>query len=155
MIKKKEGIMNSKRGFKIYRIIILALLVSSPILSNQLREICKFKGVDLPNTLLYEDLVMKKGKYDLIILRLKSNTTPIYYLQMKKGGKVLCRIEGELSDYQARGLADLMADPEVPDKPTLKLKRNPQEKVMIFKIETGKKHRGAPLVRLVFQVKYE
>ena len=147
--------MISKQGIKISQIIILVLLISSPVLSFQLKELCKFKSVDLPNRLKYEDVILEKGKYDLIVLRLKSNTTPLYYLRIKKGGDVLCRIEGDLSDYQSRGLADLMADPDVPDKPTLKLKRNPQEKVMIFTIETGKKHRMAPLVRLVFQVQYE
>jgi len=149
---KKEGALFFKQVFRSFMSIFLVLLLSSPVLTSQLKLLCTFKGVELPYRLKYQDVELEKGRYDLEAV--KKATSTDYYLRIKKGGKVLCLILGEQWDYETRGMY-LMRDPNVPDKPTLKMKRNLEEKILYITIETGRKNRMAPFARLRFKFEYE
>jgi len=141
-----------KQVFRSLMSIFLVLLLSSPVLTSQLKLLCKFKGVALPYKLKYQDAILEKGRYDLEAV--KKTTSTDYYLRIKKGGKVLHLIRGEQWDYQTRGTY-LMRDPSIPDKPTLKMKKNLEEKVFYITIETGRKNRIVPFARVRFKFEYE
>jgi hypothetical protein len=127
------------------------ILVLAASAAAQLIDIGKFKGVQVPYTLKFEDKVLEKGRYDLEAL--KNPNTPSCYLRLKKGGKVMCLVEGERLDYEAQGMSR-MTDPEIPDKPRLKMKRNTEEKVLIFMVETGRDSLF-PYLLLRFKLEYE
>lgn len=141
-----------KQVFRSFMSIFLILLLSSPVLTSQLKLLCKFKGVALPYRLKYQDEVLEKGRYDLEAV--KKTTSTDYYLRIKKGRKILFLIRGEQWDYQTRGTY-LMRDPSIPDKPTMKMKKNLEEKVFYITIETGRKNRIVPFARLRFKFEYE
>jgi hypothetical protein len=149
---KKEGALFFKQVLRSFMGIFLVLILSSPVLTSQLKLLCKFKGVALPYTLKYQGKVLEKGKYDLEAV--KKATSTDYYLRIKKRGKVLDLIQGEQWDYQTRGTY-LMRDPSIPDEPTLKMKKNLEEKVFYITIETGRKNRIVPFARLRFKFGYE
>jgi len=149
---KKEGDLFFKQVFRSFMSIFLILLLSSPVLTSQLKLLCKFKGVALPYRLKYQDEVLEKGRYDLEAV--KKTTSTDYYLRIKKGRKILFLIRGEQWDYQTRGTY-LMRDPSIPDKPTMKMKKNLEEKVFYITIETGRKNRIVPFARLRFKFEYE
>jgi hypothetical protein len=128
------------------------LVLCLPVSSTQLKLLCKFKGVQIPYTLKYRNSVLEKGKYDLEAV--KKATATDYYLRIKKGGKVIDLILGEQWDYQTRGTY-VMRDPEIPDKPTMKMRKNSAEKTFTIIVETGKKNRTAPFARLRFIFEYE
>jgi hypothetical protein len=131
-------------------VVFLILLLASPIFA-QLIDIGKFKGVEIPFRLKSQDIVLEKGIYNLEAL--KNRTTPSCYLRIKKGTKVLCLIEGERLEYEAHGMAK-MTDPNIPQKPRLKMKRNVEEKVVYFMVETGRESRF-PYLWLRFKLDYE
>ena len=132
--------------------IFLVLLLCVPVKSAQLKLLCKFRNVELPYTLKYQNKVFEKGKYDLEAV--KKATSTDYYLRIKRRGKVLDLILGEQWDYQTRGMY-VMRDPNIPDKPTMKMKKDSAEKIFTIIIETGKKNRTAPFARLRFKFEYE
>lgn len=144
--------MFSKQGLRNFLKIFLVLSLSSLVFTGQLKLLCKFIGVELPYRLKYKDVVFEKGKYNLEAV--KDRNAPSYYLKIKKGRKVLCLIRGEQLAYTSHGMAK-PHDPNIPDKPTLKIKKNLEEKVIYFTIETGKKNRMAPYQKLRFKMEYE
>jgi len=101
----------------------------------QLIDLCQFKGVQISYRLKYQDSIIEKGTYD--IEALKNPNTPMIYLRIKKGKKLFCLAEGERLQYEGIGM-DQMANPKIPDKPTLKIKRDPIRKKFFFFVETGK-----------------
>ena len=112
-----------KRNLAIFLSILLILFLSSPSFA-QLQELHEFKGVKIPWTLKYEDIVIEKGKCDLIFLRHGTNTR-LFYLKIKKRGKTICLIpKGERVKYKDQGnLIALENDPDIPKKmPNYKLK---------------------------------
>jgi len=129
-------------------LMILALIAPA---AAQLIDIGKFKGVQIPYTLKFEDKVLEKGTYDLEAL--KNPTTPSCYLRFKKGGKIICLVEGEKLDYEAHGMSR-MSDVEIPNQPRLKMKKNAEEKLLIFTVETGRSSRF-PFLLLKFNLEYE
>ena len=140
--------MFSKQGFRNFLKIVLILSLSSLVFTAGLKLLCKFTGVELPYRLKYKDVVFEKGKYNLE--GLKDPNAPRYFLRIKKGRKVLCLIQGEQLQYE-----NGMRDPSIPDKCTLKMKKNLEEKVIYFTIETGKKNRMGPYQKLRFKMEYE
>ena len=130
--------------------ICLILLLAGPIFA-QLIDIGKFKGVEIPFRLKFQDAVLEKGSYNLEVL--KNRNTPSCYLQIKKGTKVLCLIEGERLEYKDHGMSK-MTDPNIPQKPRLKMKRNTEEKVVYFMVETGRDSLF-PYLWLRFKLDYE
>jgi hypothetical protein len=154
LFKEKEEIMFLKQAFIKVSVILFLLQFSGLPLAGQLKELCRFKGVEIPFRLKHQDIVLKKGKYDLEALILRSQILSKYYLKIKKGGKVLCQLDGEPWNYVTEGMY-MMRDPKIPDKPTMKLRKNSTDKLIIFIIETGKKNRMSPLLRLRFKMEYE
>ena len=155
MINTSQKISQSlffKRVIKSFLSFFLVLVFSSPVLTSQLKLLCKFKGLAIPYTLKYQGKVLEKGKYDLEAV--KKATSTDYYLRIKKRGKVLDLIRGEQWDYQTRGTY-LMRDPSIPDEPTLKMKKNMEEKLFTITIETGRKNRIVPFARIRFTFEYE
>jgi hypothetical protein len=128
----------------------MILILAAPA-AAQLVDIGKFKGIQIPYTLKFEDKVLEKGRYDLEAL--KNPDTPSCYLRFKKGSKVICLVEGERLEYEARGMSR-MTDSEIPDQPRLKMKKNTQEKVFIFIVESGR-NSLYPYLLLRFKLEYE
>lgn len=56
-------------------------------------------------------------------------------------------------DYEIQGMSR-MEDSDIPQKPRLKMKRNTEEKILIFMVETGRESRF-PLLLLRFKLEYE
>lgn len=142
--------MFSKKACKKLFPVILVLILVCPILA-QFIDLGKFKGVEIPFRLKFRDTVLEKGTYDLEAL--KNRSTPSCYLRIKKDRKILCLIEGERLDYEVSGAAK-MSDPSIPDKLTLKMKKDPKEKIFYFFVETGKSARFA-FLKLKFKMDYE
>jgi hypothetical protein len=149
---RKEGMnMNFKTALKISSGILLLIFISSPSIA-QIQELCEFKGVKIPWTLKYEDIVVKKGTYDLTFLR---HGPTMYYLRVKKKGKTIALFpHGEKVDYQG-DLFSKMGNPDIPDNAKLEIKRNPALKITYIIFETGKHSKIYPLHRIRFIVKYE
>jgi hypothetical protein len=139
------------RSFMSFLKVFAVLFLLTPALA-QFVDLCKFKGVEIPYRLKYQDATLEKGRYDLETL--KNPTTPSCYLRIKKGGKVLCLIEGERLDYEVHGMAR-MSDPSIPDNCTLKMKKNPEEKVLYLTVHTGRKNAMFPFLLLRFKLTYE
>ena len=138
---------------KVGRILIRGLLIialAAPA-AAQFIELGKFKGIQIPYTLKYKDVVMEKGRYDLETV--KNRNSPSYYLKFKKGGKVICLIEGEQLTVEARGMSR-MSDKDIPDNPRLKMKKNTAEKILIVTVETGRRSQF-PFQLLQFKLEYE
>jgi hypothetical protein len=142
--------MFSKKACKEFFAAILVLLLACPVFAQYI-DLGKFKGVEIHSRLKFQDTVLEKGTYDLEAL--KNRTSPACYLRIKKGTKILCFLEGERLDYELAG-AQKMSDPSIPDKPTLKMKKDPKEKIFYFFVETGKSARF-PFLKLRFKMDYE
>jgi hypothetical protein len=144
-----------KRNLATFLRILLILFLSSPSFA-QIQELCEFKGVKIPWTLKYEDIVIEKGKCDLIILRHGTNTR-LFYLKIKKKGKTICLIpKGERVKYKNQGnLIALENDPDIPKNAKLQIKRNPVLKIVYIIFESGKNARICPFHKVRFKVEYE
>jgi hypothetical protein len=140
----------SKKACKKSFTAILALLLACPAFAQYI-DLGKFKGVEIRSRLKFQDTVVEKGTYDLEAL--KNRTSPACYLRIKKGRKILCLIEGEQLDYENYGTGK-MSDPSIPDKLTLKMKKDPKEKIFYFFVETGKSAHFA-FLKLKFKMDYE
>ena len=104
-----------------------------------LRTVHKFKKVAIPFDMTHDGTKIEKGTFDFEILVERSLS--MWTLRVIKKGKVLCALPGEVLRDRAPGAAgETMA--EVPEKPTLKVKRVLDEKMahLIFEnsgVETG------------------
>jgi len=150
----KEGLLMITKRILAYLIgMLLILIIFSPSIA-QIQELHEFKGVKIPWTLKYEDMEIKKGKYDLVFLR---HGTTLFYLKIKKEGKTICLIpDGERVKYQNQGdLFALHMDPEIPENAKLQIKRNPVVKIAYIIFESGKHTRICPFHKIRFKLKYE
>jgi len=150
---KEDILMITKRILAYLIGILLILIIFSPSIA-QIQELHEFKGVKIPWTLKYEDMEIKKGKYDLIFLR---HGTTLFYLKIKKEGKSICLIpEGERVRYQNQeDLIALQMDPEIPENAKLQIKRNPVVKIAYIIFESGKHTQICPFHKIRFKLKYE
>jgi len=144
-----------KRSLATFLSILLILFLSSPSFA-QIQELHEFEGVKIPWTLKYEDVVIEKGKCDLIFLR-HGTFTALFYLRIKKKGKTICLIpKGERVRYNNQGnLVALQNDPEIPKNAKLQIKRNPALKIVYIIFETGKHTQICPFHKIRFKLKYE
>jgi hypothetical protein len=147
--KRRHEMLGKKAGGRLSGVLMI-LIMAAPA-AAQLIDIGKYKGVEIPYTLKFEDKVLDKGRYDLEVL--KNPDTPSCYLRFKKGGKILCLVEGERLEYEARGMSR-MTDPEISQKPRLRMKKNTAEKVLVFMVETGRESLF-PYLLLRFKLEYE
>jgi len=143
--------MDFKRIFVSLLIVFLIVVLSCPAVA-QMKRLYKFRAVEIPFNLKYKDSIIQKGKYDLEFLRLQ--TQPVYYFRIIKGRKKLCLVTGEQLAYKTHGTGQL-SDPNIPENPKLRMKKNPEEKVLYIIFETGKKSRIYPFIKVRFKMEYE
>lgn len=134
-------------NISIYKVILCALFISVLFLPAlaQWEDVTSFKDVQVPFDLKYEDTIIKKGKYEVEVL--KHTGQIAYYLRIKKGSKGLCLVNGEYLQYRD--------ETEIPEKPTLRMRRNPEEKMLYIIIETGTITWQYPKVKVRFKMEYE
>lgn len=134
-------------------ILFLILLFVMPV-SAQLQSVVKFKGVEIPYNLKYEDTLIEKDKYDFEIFVLAHDSQLLFFLGIKKGKKVLCHIPGERLQYETEFLMELDKDPNIPEKSTLDMRIAPQEKSVIFIFEAGKRAGAYSYEKIRFKIEY-
>jgi hypothetical protein len=117
-------------------------------------ELHEFKEVKIPWTIKHEDMVIKKGEYDLLFIR---QSYGFFHLKIKKKGKTVCIIPyGERVRYKNQGdFFRLSEDPDVPKNAKLTFKRNPVLKIAYIIFETGKHTQICPFHKIRFKLKYE
>jgi hypothetical protein len=150
---RKGGELIMKRIFIILLRIVLIASLFSPAYA-QMERIYKFKKVQIPFNLKHEDSILKRGKYDLEFLKLESQRA--YYLRIIKKGKFLFTILGEQLSYKTDkdGMAQLL-DPNIPESPTLRMRKDPKDKILYIIFESGKKTSICPLIKVRFKLEYE
>lgn len=145
--------MLSKRIFVNLSLIFMIAILFCPA-TAQMQRLHMFKAVKIPFKLKHKDTVLKKGTYEFEFLRLLA--APLHFLRIRKGGKKLCLIQGEPWTYSTSTIgSDQLHDPNVPDDPRLRIKKIPEEKIVIITFETCKKARKYPFIRLRFKMEYE
>ena len=132
--------------------IFLVLFLLNPCFA-QLATFCIYQGVEIPYRLIYQNTTIEKGKYDLEVMR--PRTTPMYYLRIKKGKKILCQILGDRYDYPEMTYSERTMGPAIPDQCTLQMKKDPEKRVFYFTVHSGRKNSLFPYLLLKFKVKYE
>jgi hypothetical protein len=153
-IKKEGNLMFLKISLiRPLSIFLIGLFVYPAI--AQIRTVHKFKKVDIPFNLKHENLTLKKDRYDFEII--VHRTLQVWNLRIMKKGKVLCMLPGEvLRDRPPGAHGEEMSD--VPEEPTLKIKRIPAKKMVYIIFETGKMETGTELLpyhKIRFKMEYE
>ena len=144
--------MPSKRVLVICLAILFTMLFFADLAIAQMDPIYRFKGVNIPVRLKIKADILEKGAYDLEFLR--ASSTVSYFIKIMKGGKILDLLQGEEFRYDGTE-RDIARNPDIPTKPTLKMAINRSEKLLILTFESGRYHRGYPLLRARFKYQYE
>lgn len=131
--------------------VFLVLLLFSPA-SAQWRKVQKFKSVEVAFNMKHEDLIIKKGKLDFEIWSHRSLN--IFQLKIIKKGKTLCALPGKVLRDGLPGARGQKTE-EVPEEPTLKMKRIPARKIVYIIFETGKLTHLFPGYIIRFEMGYE
>lgn len=142
--------MFRKRFFGGCVLVFLIVILAAPAAAQWI-PLGKFKGIEIPYTLKYKDKILEKGKYD--IEAVKHPRTPQCYLRFKKNDEIICFVEGEWLTLPVRGGARRI-DPSIPNTPRLKMKKDTEEKVLIFMLETGRRN-PRPYLLIRFKMEYE
>ncbi len=142
----------STRKIFIYLLIICLFVIFIDTSVAQMKSLHKFKGVKIPFKLVCKDSALKAGTYGLEFF--KHETQPTFFLRILKGRKKLCLIQGEKLTYKTRGTKQL-SDPDIPEKPKLRMRKNPTKKIITVIFETGKKSRVYPFTKVKFEIEYE
>jgi len=118
-----------------------------------MKKLHEFKGVKVPFNLKHEDSIVEKDKYDFQFFKLNGD----FLLRIIGKGKPACLVSGgKRIDYKTQGLMALLrADPEIPEKPNLTIKRNPTLKIAYIIFESGKKNVIYPFLKIRFKMAYE
>jgi len=119
----------------VFLALILIILVSSPS-SADTREILTFRDVEIPWTLKHGDVVIEKGKYDVLLIK---HGIEIFCLKIRQSGKAICFIKdpARIKYVNQNNLYEMMRNPDVPKEAMLRIKRNPSINTAYFLIETG------------------
>jgi len=118
----------------------------------QMKKVHKFKRVEVPFSMKHEDSIFEKGQYDFEIIAHRTLRT--FHLRIIKKGKILCIVPGEiLRDKPPGARGEEMK--EVPEDPTLKIKKIPAEKIVNFIFEAGKLTHLYPCFKVRFQMEYD
>ena len=134
-----------KRLFcKVIVCVFLVSLLSMPAIA-QWEDVTNFKDVQIPSNLKHNDKIIKKGKYQVEILKHTAQT--VYYLRIKKGSKKLCLVPGEYLQYRDES--------EVPEKPKLRMRRNTAERLLYIIFESGTITWKYPKIKIRFKIEYE
>ncbi len=158
----KKSLANTKTKFCIPRpaaLCFLGLLVILLTLSPgyaQRTTFVKFKSVETPFALKHGDLIIEKGTYDFEISVTVVGSQAIFYLTLKNGKKTVCDVKGErdAAPYGTDFLMTLSENPKIPKKPSLTFKIHPEEKAIVYILETGKQSLY-PYEILKFHFNYE
>lgn len=114
-----------------------------------------FKKVAIPFSMKHEDAILENGTYHFEVCADRSLS--LWALRIIKKGKILCSLSGEvLRDRPPGELGEKMAT--VPDEPTLRVKRIPQEKMVHITFENSGIESGAvlfPYYIVRFKIGYE
>jgi hypothetical protein len=142
-----------KKGIWIFFIFTMAYSVLPA--SAEFRTVHKFTRVTIPFDMKHDDALLKKGAYDFEICADRS--VSLWILRIIRKGKILCALTGEVLRDQAPGAyGEKMAG--VPDEPTLKVKRIPEEKIAHITFENAGIEAGAevfPYYVVRFKISYE
>lgn len=146
MVIKKKWIILLGAGFFLF-------------LSGSLRagytSLSKFRGVEIPVDLKHGDSIIEKGKYDLEVFAAPIGSgTGLFMLEIKRKNETLCQLPGEKIEYETDLLQELRKDPDIPEKPSLKMRKISSQNMLIFMFESGKKSR-APFLKVKFQIEYQ
>lgn len=145
----EDSKMPRKLIFFLLVIFVLSLFIGQA--EAQLKTIYKFKGVMVPLKMELDDSVIKKGRYDIEFL--KNQAAGSYIMRILRGRKKLCTLTGEELTYDSRGGRQL-TDPNIPDDPRLRMRKNAAEKQIHFIFESGRKSPVYPYVYLRFKIGY-
>ena len=118
-----EKIMLYRLSCKVIVCVFFISLLSLPAFA-QWEDVSSFKEVQIPFDLKYDEKIIKKGKYEVEILKHTGQT--VYYLRIKKKGKKLCLIPGEYLKY--------IDEKDIPNKPKLRMRRNTAEKLLYISV---------------------
>lgn len=136
--------MNFRQICKVIVSVFFVSLLSLPALA-QWEDVTSFKNVQIPFNLKYEERTIKKGTYEIDIL--KHTAQVAYYLRIKKGSKKLCLLPGEYLNY--------LDETEIPEKPKLRMRRNTAEKLLYIIFESGTITWKYPNIKIRFKIEYE
>ena len=135
--------MFKREACKVILCSFFIFFLSLPVFS-QWEDVCSFKDVQIPFDLEYEDKIIKKGKFEVEILKHTAQTA--YYLRLKKGSKKLCLIPGEYLRY--------IDETDIPNKPKLRMRRNTAEKLLYIIFESGTITWKYPKIKVRFKMEY-
>ena len=131
---------------------ILTLLFVGLVMA-QMSPVNRFKGVNIPVSLKIDDKILEKGVYDLEFRRTSSPV--LYYAAIMKSGKSLSLVQGEEWPYGTGIVSDIAKNRDIPQKPTLKMAKNTDEKLFIVIFESGRSASKYPMIRARFKFPYE
>jgi hypothetical protein len=149
----KEVSMGLRKAFAICLLMLALTLLFADLVMAQMDAVNRFKRVNIPISLKTKDKILGKGVYDLEFLRTASPV--LYYLKIRQKGKVLYLLQGKEWPYGGGIVSDIAEDPNIPDKPTLKMTRNTTEKLFIIIFESGRLTTKYPMIRAKFEFQYE
>jgi hypothetical protein len=150
---KKEGSMGPKKSLACCSLVLFLTLLFAVLVLAQITPLNRFKGVNIPVSLKIKDKILEKGVYDLEFRRTPSPV--LFYIVIMKGGKTLDTLQGEEWPYGTGIVSDIFENPDIPQKPTLKMAKNKDEKLLIIVFESGRETGKYPMVRARFKIPYE
>lgn len=116
----------------------------------QMNPIYRFKNVSIPVDLRLGDSILAKGAYDLEFLRVPNPVA--YYLRIIRKGKILHLVQGKDFPYDNAVFSNLSL---IPIKPTLKMSKNKDEKLLILVFESGQYIENYAQIRAMYRLEYE
>ena len=146
--------MSSRKYLAWCSLVVFLMLLFAGLVLAQGIPLDRFKGVNIPVSLKIQDKTFEKGLYDLQFRRTPSPV--LFYVGIMKRGKILGVVQGEEWPYGTRIIRrDIAENRDIPDKPTLKMAKNTDEKMFIVIFESGRWTRSYPMVRARFKIPYE
>jgi len=145
--------MNLRKVLASCSLILILTLLFAVLVMAQMNPVGRFKGVNIPVNLKIKDKILEKGVYDLDFLRTSSPI--LYFVRIMKSGKILDLVQGEEWPYGTGIVSDIADNRDIPDKPTLKMAKNTDEKLFIVIFESGRWTGKYPMVRAKYKIQYE
>ena len=145
--------MSFKKSPACCSLVVLLTLLFAGLVLAQGTPLNRFKGVNIPVSLKIKDRILEKGVYDLEFRRTPSPV--MFYVVIIKSGKTLGVAPGEEWPYGTGIVSDIYENRDIPQKPTLKMAKNTDEKLFLITFESGRTTRQYPMVRARFKIPYE